>query len=287
MTGFRTYIAAASIAEAAEALRIGARVLAGGTDLMLQAGNGGGTDAGTLLNISRIGELRGVGRDDGQIRIGALTTMTDVLADPLIAETAPVLARAADSFASSQIRNAATVGGNICNASPAGDMIVPLLLLDAEVELAAWRDGAVASRRLPLDQVFLGPGQTCIEAEELLTAVVFPAPAAGFWARYRKSGPRPALEISIVALGIAGIRDGDALRGVRIAMGAVAPTPLRARKAEALLEGRALDEAAIAEAAAAIAEEASPIDDVRGSAWYRRHLLGVYAERLLRDAEDD
>lgn len=283
MAGFQDYIAADSVDNALAAMAGGgATILAGGTDLMLQLD---GLE-GTLVGIGRIEELRDISEIGGRVRIGALVTIAEILEDGLIAQAAPVLARAADCFGSSQIRNAATLGGNIHNASPAGDMIPPLLLLDAEVELAAWRDGAVARRTLALDQLFTGPGQTVIAADELLTAIAFDRPAADFVAYFAKSGPRPALEIAVVALGLAGHWRDGALTGARIAMGAAAPTPRRATRAEALLEGRALDEAAIAEVAAAIAEEARPIDDVRSSAWYRRHLLAVFAERMLRDVRD-
>ena len=190
----------------------------------------------------------------------------------------------ADRFASPQIRNAATVGGNIANASPAADMVVSLLALDAEVELTAWRDGALTTRRLPLAEVITGPGATVIARDEILTTVDFARPAEGHFGGFEKSGPRPALEIAVVSAALAGgFRDG-ALRNVRIALGAVAPTPIRAEAAEAVLEGQTPTSERIAEAARVAAAEADPIDDVRGSAWYRRHLVSVYVGRLLADA---
>ena len=278
------YRAPATLVEAAEALADGrGTVVAGGTDLILQAETGQTPYRGRLVNIRRVEGLRGISEDGGSIRIGPLTTVTDVLNDPIVAEKTPVLAEAADKFASNQIRNAATMGGNICNASPAGDMILPLLALDAEVELSAWRGGTVETRTLPLDGFFTGPGESVIAPEELLSGIVLPTPALGRAARFLKSGPRPALEISTVAAAMAVTRDGGVLRDVRLALGAVAPVPLRARKTEAVLEGATLSDELVQRASETAANEVSPIDDVRATAWYRKHLVTIYVRRLLQD----
>ena len=280
--GPEEYLAPATLAEAVQALADGqSTVVAGGTDLMVQTREGRKTHARRLVNIRRVAGLSGVETDGSTIRIGALTTMTEILSDPALTEVAPVLAQAADHFASNQIRNAATIGGNICNASPAGDSIPPLMVLDASVELTSWKDGALAVRSVPIAEFFTGPGQTVKTADELLTAVFFAAPAPGFEAEFIKSGPRPALEISTVSAALGARRDNGTLGGVRIALGAVGPTPLRARRTEAFLEGKAPDADIAAEAARIAADEATPIDDVRASAWYRRHLVGVYIRRLL------
>lgn len=260
-----------------------ATILAGGTDLMVRINSGMPMTGNRLVNITRIKGLSGVTEEDGRIRIGATTSVSDILGNELLREKAGVLPQAADCFASSQIRNAATLAGNICNASPAGDMIIPLLVLDAEVELASWVSGKVSSRTLPLDEFFTGPGQTQMAASELLTAISFAAPDATFEARFLKSGPRPALEISTVSAGFgASIVDG-VLRNARVALGSVGPTPIRARKAEAFLEGKSLDEAVAEEAAGIAAGEATPIDDIRATAWYRDHLIKVFLRRLLNN----
>ena len=283
------YAAPDSLAEAARLAAGGAAtVLAGGTDLMPQSQSGKLRLDGTLLNIRRIPELAGISRTGDTVRIGALTTVADILADPLVARHAPVLAETADCFASDQLRNMATVGGNICNASPAGDMIVPLLLLDAEIELASWSDGAVRSRTVALAAFFTGPGATVRRADEILTEMRFEVPGERFVAGFRKFGPRPALEVAMAAVGIAGNRSDDgALTGVRVAFGAVAPTPIRGRRTEEMLEGRVLDSDTIAAAARTAADEVAPISDVRASAWYRRHLVHVMTEELLSDAAGD
>ena len=278
------YAAPDSLEDALKAIADGeATILAGGSDLMVQTDAGIPLSGSRLVNISRVESLSGVAEEDGCIRIGATTTVSDILGNDLLTEKAPVLPQAADCFASSQIRNVATLAGNICNASPAGDMIIPLLVLDAEVELASWKSGAVSLRSLPLDGFFTGPGQTQMAANELLTAISFAVPAAAFEARFLKSGPRPALEIATVSAGFgAGVVDG-VLSGVRVALGSVGPTPVRARKAEEFLEGRTLDDAAIEEAAGIAAAEATPIDDIRATAWYRDHLIKVYLRRLLKN----
>ena len=281
------YLAATSLVEALTALRAGASVcvLAGGTDLMPQLHAGRSKPARLLLNIRRVPGLDAIGIEADSLRIGALTTIAQLLVDPLLRTQAPLLAEAADHFASDQIRNAATLGGNVCNASPAGDMLTPLLALDAQVELAfLGGDGSARTRRLALDGFFTGPGSTQRKPHELLTALLVPLAPTGQVARFFKSGSRPALDISTISIAFSARRDaGGLLHGVRLALGAVAPTPLRARRTEALLEGKALDAALAAQAAASAAEEAKPIDDVRASAWYRRELLRNMTRRMLDD----
>ncbi len=282
MQEIKTYLAPRRLVEALQALATGeVTVVCGGTDLAPQTESGVRRYAPTLMNIRRIEGLGGIKHLGDSIRIGALTTVSDIRRDPLIARVVPILAEAAEHFASDQIRNAASLGGNLCNASPAGDMSIPLLVLDASVELQCWSNGAVSSRTVALEQFFLGPRKIVRQPEELLTAVLFRTPAAGFVSHFRKSGPRPALEISTVSIGVGGnLRDG-ALRNVRVALGAVAPTPLRARRIEGALEGRPLDAEAVRAAVAAAEVDATPIDDVRASAWYRRHLVRVFTEEAL------
>jgi CO/xanthine dehydrogenase FAD-binding subunit len=288
MTEITTYLAPRHLSEALQAMADGeATVLCGGTDLAPQTESGARRYAARLLNIRRIEGLDGIDAGGGEIRIGAATTISAIRRSAALAEAAPVLVDAAGHFASEQIRNAASVGGNLCNASPAGDMAPPLLVLDAAVELACWQGGAVQTRRVPLDQFFVGPGKTVKRPEELLTAVVFARPAPRYVGRFRKAGPRPALEISTVSVALGACVDGGRLSGVRVAMGSVAPTPLRARRVEAALEGRTLDAATIAAAVEAAAQDAKPIDDVRASAWYRGHLVRVFVEEVLHDVGRD
>lgn len=282
------YKVPSSIIEAAQLLQHGdATIVAGGTDLTPQTEAGVRQFAATLINIQRIEEMRGVSVQEGRYRIGGLTTVTEILENKTLAADVPVLVEAADHFASPQIRNAATLAGNLCNASPAGDMCIPLLLLDAEVELASWVGDAVSTRTVALSNFFTGPGKTVLQAGELLTAIEFNQPADDFKACFQKSGPRPALEISIVSMGVAASYLGGLLTNVRVVVGAVAPTPLRATQTESVLEECLLENTLIKQAVEAVQQEVRPIDDVRATAWYRKHLAGVYLRRALEIIDGD
>jgi len=284
MSTIENYLAPGSIDDAAAALAAGpATIVAGGTDLMLQAGSGQKEYAPTLINIQKISEMRGVSQDGDTIRIGALTTITDLLTDEIIAEHLPVMADMADKFASDQIRNAGTVGGNICNASPAGDGIVPLLMYKAEVVLASKPNGSTETRKVPLNEFFTGPGKSVIQENELLIGVDIPVPPAGFVGGFGKFGPRPALEIAMAAVGLGGVVKDGVITDVRVAFGAVAPTPIRSAETEAALEGKKLDEETISAAGEIASSSISPISDIRASDWYRRHLIRVMTEEILND----
>jgi xanthine dehydrogenase FAD-binding subunit len=284
MNAIEQYVAPTTLAQALDCLQRGeVTVLAGGTDLMPQSASGKVKFRPTLMNIQRVPELKGIARDGDAIRIGALVTVTELMRDPLVREHFPVLVEAGDHFASDQIRNAATIGGNIVNASPAGDTLVPLLVLDAEVELATKPNGTIATRRLPLAEFFVGPGKTKRGSHELLTGVRIPLPSRGHVARFYKFGTRPALDISAISIGIAAVVRDGVLTSVRVAFGAVAPTPVRAPRTEAALEGKRLDRATIDAAAQTAFDEVKPIDDVRASAWYRRELIRNMTQRMLDD----
>ncbi len=284
MSEITNYLSPCSLDDAVKTLANGdVTILCGGTDLMPQTQTGQRECASTLMNIRRIEGLAEITLTDDMCRIGALTTVSEIETNQLLNEVAPVLVAAADQFASDQLRNAASIGGNICNASPAGDMIIPLLLLNAAVELASWQDNAIQTRLVLLDEFFTAPGKTVRQDNELLTAVVFATPAPGFIARFCKPGPRPALEIATVSIGIGGMLEKGVFSDVRAAMGAVAPTPIRARRVETALEGLPLNADNIRAASASAGEDATPIDDVRASAWYRDHLVRVLTEEVLND----
>jgi len=278
------YWAPASLPAALEHLRGGdVTILAGGTDLMPQCHAGRVTLQRGLLNIRRVPELHGIACDGEHVRIGALATMSELMRDQLVRAHFGILVEACDHFASDQLRNAATIGGNVCNASPAGDTLPPLLVLDAEVELASKPNGRVEVRRVPLEQFFVGPGRTVRAPNELVSALLLPMPPTGFVGRFFKFGTRPALDIAVIAIAIGGVRAGRTLTGARVAYGAVAPVPMRARRTEEALEGSALDPAAAARIAAVARSEVRPIDDVRSSAWYRRELVYNRTRRMLDD----
>ena len=278
------YVAPETLEQAAAILsQGGVTVLAGGTDLMPQVHSGKLKFKSVLMNIRRVGELQGIFMQGGMIRIGALATVTDLLTSNVVREKLPALTEAADQFASDQIRNAATVGGSLCNASPAGDVAPPLLVYNAEVELVCKPDSGMKVRTLPLAEFFTGPGRTRMEPNELLAAVRVPVPKAGYVARFVKFGTRPALDIAAISIAIGGVKKGRALHEVRVALGAVAPVPLRAALTEAVLEGKALDAGLIDQVAAAARDEIKPISDVRASAWYRQELVHNIVKRMLTD----
>ncbi|MDT8902616.1 FAD binding domain-containing protein [Anaeroselena agilis] len=278
MTKYR-YVAPATVDEGLEILRQGGgkvRIAAGCTNLLPDMRAKELADC-VLMDISGLGELRGVDADGGSIRIGALTTIDEMLHSPLLEQEAVALWRACRQFADPLVRNRATVGGNLANGSPAADSAVPLLALDASATVAS---RAAGKREVPLCELWRGPYQTAIAADELITAITFPRDAARrSW--FIKNGLRRAMAISLITVATAVKQDGCVVTGARVALGAVGPTPLRARRTEEYLQGRAIDAATLAEAAEIVRGEISPISDLRASKEYRTHLAGVLLRRAL------
>jgi xanthine dehydrogenase FAD-binding subunit len=284
MTELKHYFAPTSLDQAVERLKGGnVTILAGGTDLTPQSQAGRIKFRQTLMNIRHIPQLTGITLEGSEIRIGALATITEIMEHPLVRQHLPVLIEACDHFASDQIRNAGTIGGNICNASPAGDTLVPLLVLDACVELASMPESKLYRHCMPISTFFTGPGKTRKSLCELVTGVRIPVPGAHHVSRFYKHGTRPALDISTISIGFAADRHDGVLKNVRVAFGAVAPTPLRATATESALEGRHLDAATIEAAAIAARDEVNPIDDVRATAWYRKEMIHNMTKRLLEN----
>ncbi len=280
------YLAPASIAEL---LRLvperRATILAGGTDLLPRWQRGVAAPPVAVVSLRRLADLSGVERAGDEVRIGAGTPLSEIASSPLIAATAPVLAAAASRVACPQVRNRATIGGNLCNASPAADTAIPLLLLNAVLELASCGPGGIATREVQIADFFLGPGKTVLQPTELLTRIRFKALPVGAFAAWDKFGTRPAMEIAVASVGVALRFDGRTITHARVAYGSVAPIPMRGRGAEAQLVGRALSSDAIDECVAAARAEITPITDVRASADYRREVAGVLLRRLLERAQ--
>lgn len=250
-----------------------ARAVAGGTDLLLKM-KAGRLAPKAVVNIKRIPELRGLSFD-GQLRLGALTTLEELKNSTLIREHYPSLAEAARTMASVQIRNLATVGGNLCNAAPSADLAPILIALGAVARIA----GPGGERCVPLDEFFLGPGRTVLAPGELLVGLDLPPPEGS--ALYLKHSPREHMDIAVVGVGLALRLSEGRCRFVRVVLGAVAPVPLRVRQVEEALLGHSLTSGLIQQAARLAAEAAQPIDDVRGSAWYRRRMVAVLVRRGL------
>jgi carbon-monoxide dehydrogenase medium subunit len=254
-------------------------VLSGGTDLVRDMNLEFKVPQGFLW-IGKLG-LEYVKREGGYLHIGAATRMETAGHSDVLLGSATAVARAAGKLASPPVRSLATLGGNLCTASPAADTACALLGLDAEVVLA--KKGG--ERTIPLKEFFTGPGQTVLEPAEILKEILVRPTEAGEGSAYAKVGRRQAMTLAVLnAACRVKLADDDTCEQVVIAVGAAAPTPMRALNAEEVLRGKPFTEEAIEQAAQAAAEEVQPIDDVHGTAWYRRKLAKVLVARTLQEA---
>jgi len=257
------------------------RPVAGGTDLLVQITGELGDAPDRVLDIWHLNELRGIRMESNALLLGALTTYAEIRRSPLIAEFVPAFAEAAATIGAAQIQNRGTIGGNVMNASPAGDMLPLLLACDAQLVAGT----AGGERWIPVREFWPSYRKTALEPAELLLRISIPLPV-GRQLRYRKVGTRRAQAISKVVMALAWQPAADAdgaWRDVHLALGSVAPTPIRAPATEAALEGAAPSEAIADRAASTLAGELSPIDDVRSSADYRRAVAARVLHRLIRD----
>jgi len=258
-----------------------ARILAGGTDLLVELKSApNGPDV--IVDISRAHDLKGIEVTNQGLRIGALTTHSEIMHSPVVRQMFPALVEAAHTIGAVQTRNLGTLGGNLATGVPSMDSGPTLIALDALVTVIC-DDGV---RRIPLEQFFAGPRKTILTPGELLVDVIIPTKNLGKPAAFVKFGLRKGQALALVNVG-ASLRvdwDRHAFVQVRIALGAVAPTVIRARAAEAYLEGRAIVPDAMAEAGCIAAGETKPISDFRASAGYRRELTAVLTRRALAEA---
>jgi CO/xanthine dehydrogenase FAD-binding subunit len=250
-----------------------ATVLAGGTDLVPMINNYD-VKPQNLLYIGRLG-LDYIREEPGRLVIGAATTTARLAASEVVAQKAAALSQAAGLSGSTAIRNLATVGGNLANASPAADLACALLALDADLQLAS----AAGRRVVPVRDFFTGPGRTTRRPDELLLEVYVPLPKGPNC--FLKIGRRKALTLSVVNAAVSLVMDGRTCRQAHLVLGAVAPTPLRCRQAEEALVGRPMDAGTISGCAARAVAESSPIDDQRATAWYRRKAGAALMARAL------
>lgn len=260
----------------------GGRFLAGGTDLVI-AMKEKGLVPKYIVDLKRIPGLTGIRENtDLSITIGALTTMREIEISPLLRKKYPFLAQSAAEVGSIQIRNRATIGGNMANATPSADAAPSLIALDATAKIV----GADGERSVPLEKFFRGPGQSVMTADEILTEITIPKTPSRLVGEYIKFSPREMMDLAYVGVAVA-YTCGESERRcerVRIVLGAVAPTPIRARAAEAAVEGQVLAEALAEKAGEIAAEESKPISDVRSSADYRRAMVGAMTKRALLNA---
>ena len=260
--------------------------ISGGTDIMVDL-NFDRSRPDTMMDLTRVPELGEWSQENGHLRVGAGVTYSRIIAE--LGDLLPGLAIASRTVGSPQIRNRGTVGGNMGTASPAGDALPPLYVSDAEVEVASIGE----TRRVPIQEFITAPKRTALRPDELIAA--FHVPKAGGPQQYAKVGTRNAMVIAVCSLGLA-IHPEQ--KKICTCIGSVGPTPIRAYEAEEFVRGVleerglwespcALEEAALGRFGELVAGAARPIDDIRGSAEYRRHAVGVLARRTLRWAWDE
>jgi CO/xanthine dehydrogenase FAD-binding subunit len=255
------------------------RIVAGGTDLLPALRQGKMTlfEPAHVVDISSIPGLKGIAKKGEWIQIGAAAPLTEVTQSPVIRESLPMLAEAAGQVGSLQIRNQGTLGGNLCNASPAADTAVSLLALNAKVSLKSMDRERIVS----LDEFFVSPGKTILKPGEILTKIQVPVSRSTQSSCFVKLGRRNAFTLSVISVATVIKAEDGTFQYVRMALGAVAPTPMRPKKAEEFLTGREVGESVIDQGARIAAEEVSPISDVRASAEYRKDMAHVLTKRAL------
>lgn len=276
-----------SVAEACELLsqfKGKGKVLAGGTDLLVNLKKKVFTTA-NVISVGKLTDLKGVEKKDGRVRIGARENVADLAENALVKQTFAALASGAGWLGSPLVRNLATIAGNVVSARPAADLPPSLIAYGAEAMLQ--KTGG--ERTVPVESLFTGPGATILAPDELLTALILPAPLPNSGAGYQKLGVREALEISLVNVAAFIALDGPdgPIKAARVVLGSVGPTPIRAPSAENALIGEKPSEALFEKAANAASGDSRPIDDFRGSAAYRRAMVGVLTKRALDAALED
>jgi CO/xanthine dehydrogenase FAD-binding subunit len=274
------YVKAASLSTLLEELWLvkwDGALLAGGTDLLVKI-RAGLAHPKVLFDINHLPELSGIGQQGNEVHLGSATHIASIAASSLLRDCIPLLPMAASHLGSPQIRNRATLGGNIMSGSPAADTVTPLIAMGAQIKLR----GREGERRVPLEDFVKGPGQTDIQVGEVLLGVVVPLLKEECRSQFLKIGRRKAMAISVVNLaGWLRKTKGDMIEDLRIVLGAVAPTAIRAKKTEAFLRGKQCTIQVIKEAARLAAEEVSPISDIRGTEDGRRALVEAWTFRLL------
>lgn len=255
-------------------------VLAGGTDVVVKM-TLGRLQPRMLVGLEGIEGLNEVRFDEKKgLTIGAMSRLVEVASHPAVLHHYPALAYAVSVMANVQVRNMGTVAGNLCNAAPSADTAPPLMAMGAEVTLT----GPKGERQLPLDLFFRGPGMTALERGELMTSIFVPLPPPNSGTSYHRISARCGVDIAAVCVGVMAAFDGRTCKHARIVLGAVAPTPLRATKAEAVVQGREWTPELMEQAADQAVEESQPISDVRASVYFRKKMVAVLTRRSLEEA---
>ncbi|MDD2282513.1 MAG: xanthine dehydrogenase family protein subunit M, partial [Eubacteriales bacterium] len=273
-----TYFAPSTLSEAVAYIHENqtAKIIAGGTDLLVK-GYEELDCLAALMDISHLAELKAIITGQ-EVQIGAMVTHGEIAGHPWLLQHVPCLCQGAAAVGGPQIRNRGTLGGNLANASPAADLAPPLIVLEAVAVLAG------PQHQVPLEEFFSGPGLTIMQPNQILTGVKFTRPRSNQGGAYLKLGKRKAMAIATASVAaLVTVEDGR-LADLRLCLGSVAPVPLRAKKTEELLRGQRLDSLELARAQAQLQAEISPIDDIRGSAEYRRQAAGTLFRRALLQA---
>jgi CO/xanthine dehydrogenase FAD-binding subunit len=257
-----------------------AKILAGGTDLLVELKHALHNPE-MIVDISRLRELKNIAIADDGLHIGALATSAEIMSSPIIRAMFPALVEAAHSIGAVQTRNLGTLGGNLVTCVPSMDSGPALIALEASVTVA----GTEGQRRMPLADLFVGPRKTSLKPGDLLVDIVIAKENLGKPTAFEKFGLRKGQALALVNVGASFWVERDKFVAPRIALGAVAPTVIRAPKAEAYLDGRKISAEAMAEAGRIAATEAKPISDFRASADYRRDLVAVLVKRALANAQ--
>ena len=277
------YIAPKSLDEACELLeKFGdkAKLKAGGTDLLIRMNNRVLTPE-VIIGIKNLNELNYIKFDENEgLKIGALATLADVANDTIVKNKYPAVAYAASVTATNQVRNMGTVVGNLCNAAPSADNAPGLLALNAKAVLY----GKNGERAVALEDFFKGPGMTCMEKGEIFKEIIVPVPSENSFAVYKKISPRSKVDIAIFNVGVNIEIKNKKFTNVNIFLGAVAPIPMRAEKAEKFLINKDVSDENIYEAGKIAASEASPITDVRSTKEYRKVVVEIITRRAISDA---
>ncbi len=257
------------------------KYIAGGTDVMVKIKEGK-LSPQYLISLRHLPGLGRIAYKDGELRIGTLVTHRMLELSPIIRKDFPILTDAVENIGSVQIRNVATIGGNIVNAVPSADGAIPLITLGAQVRMR----GPKGERSMALEDIFIGPGQTLLEAGEILLEFVVPKLPPHTGGAYCKHTRRAAMELPIlgVAARISLADDMKSCTEARIGLGVLAPTPMRAKNAEAVLKGKKVDDRILKKAGKVAAEECKARDSVRGEAWYRRAMVELLVPRMARVA---
>ena len=281
----------------------GAKLLAGGTDLIplfraaryssdsssASLGSQGGCKCGdcriepfpdVLVDVGGLDEIKGIRTSDGFVEVGAATVIADIASDPLLNETVPILAEAARSIGNPLVRNRATIGGNLATAAPCADTAPPLLALDAIVQLAS----PEGRREMPIADYFLEYRTTSLRETEMITGLLIPIPPEKWAGSFEKVRLRRSGAISVASVAVMVQSDGATCLNARVALGSVAPVPLRAAAVEKALEGRRIDAEVVRACSRLVQEHISPIDDLRGSAEYRRWVTEAVVARTISKA---